>query len=285
MSELAKRIAFSLIAAPVVVVAVWFGGAALAALLSIAAGLGAWEFYRLAKSCGAEPMWWHGIIGAALVPLGVHAQYLGLSVPPLGVLMLVVLELLAVALLWRGGRGKPLEVVGITILGIFYIGGMLSYAYALRYHPYAIGAAAGAAVVVLPLFCTWATDIGGYVFGRWLGKRKLMPTVSPGKTVAGAIGGIATSIAICLVFVQFVLRPVGSLTLSWWGAVIFAIAISVAGQIGDLVESMLKREAGVKDSSRLIPGHGGVLDRVDSLLFTLPVAYVLLGFLLIPAPQ
>jgi phosphatidate cytidylyltransferase len=212
VSELAKRIAFSLIAAPAVVVAVWFGGAALAALLSIAAGLGAWEFYRLAKSCGEEPMWLHGIIGAALVPLGVHAQYLGLSVPPLGVLVLVVLELLAVALLWRGGRGKPLEVVGITILGIFYIGGMLSYAYALRYHPYAIGAAAGAAVVVLPLFCTWATDIGGYVFGRWLGKRKLMPTVSPGKTVAGAIGGIATSIVICLAYVQFVLRPVGSLT-------------------------------------------------------------------------
>ena len=161
---------------------------------------------------------------------------------------------------------------------------MLSYAYALRYHPYAIGAAAGAAVVVLPLFCTWATDIGGYVFGRWLGRRKLMPSVSPGKTIAGAIGGTATSVAICFLFVQFVLRPYGQLALSLWGAVVFAVAISIVGQVGDLVESMLKREAGVKDSSRLIPGHGGVLDRLDSLLFTLPVAYVLLGFLLIPAP-
>ena len=285
MSELAKRITFSVIAVPVVVVAVSFGGALLTALIAIAAGLGAWEFYRLAESCGEEPMWLHGICGAALIPLGVHAQYLGLPVPPIGVLVLFVLELLAVALLWRGGRGKPLEVVGITILGIFYTGGMLSYAYALRYHPYAIGTAAGAAVVVLPLFCTWASDVGGYVFGRWLGKRKLMPSISPGKTIAGAIGSIAASIAICLLFVQLVLRPYGQLALSWWGAVLFAIAISVAGQIGDLVESMLKREAGVKDSSRLIPGHGGVLDRVDSLLFTLPVAYVLLGFLLIPAPR
>lgn len=285
MSELTKRIAFSLIAAPVVVLAVWYGGATLAAFLAITAAVAAWEFYRLSQACGSTPMWMHGVIGSALIPLFVHAQYLGLWVPPVSVLLLFVLELLSVALLWRGGRGKPLEVVGITLLGIFYTGGMLSYAYALRYHPYTIGAQAGAVLVVLPLFCTWATDIGGYVFGRWLGKRKLMPTVSPGKTVAGSIGGIATSIAICLLYVQFILRPFGQLALSVWGSVLFAVAIGVAGQIGDLVESMLKREAGVKDSSRLIPGHGGVLDRVDSLLFTLPIAFVLLGWLLIPAPR
>ncbi len=285
MSELAKRIAFSLIAAPVVVLAVWYGAATLAAFLAITAAVAAWEFYRLSQACGSTPMWMHGVIGSALIPLFVHAQYLDLWVPPVSVLLLFVLELLSVALLWRGGRGKPLEVVGITLLGIFYTGGMLSYAYALRYHPYTIGAQAGAVLVVLPLFCTWATDIGGYVFGRWLGKRKLMPTVSPGKTVAGSIGGIATSVAICLLYVQFILRPFGQLALSVWGSVLFAVAIGVAGQIGDLVESMLKREAGVKDSSRLIPGHGGVLDRVDSLLFTLPIAFVLLGWLLIPAPR
>jgi phosphatidate cytidylyltransferase len=106
--------------------------------------------------------------------------------------------------------------------------------------------------------------------------------VSPGKTVSGAVGGLlATTIASWL-YVRYVLAPVGSLTMTIPGSLVFGALISVAAQIGDLVESLLKREANVKDSSRLIPGHGGLLDRLDSLLFVLPVAYLLCGWLLLP---
>jgi phosphatidate cytidylyltransferase len=285
MSEFTKRLAFSLVAAPLVVFIVWVGGSAFVALLAIASGLSAYEFYRLAIGAGSEPLWGHGVVLSALVPLFVHARFLGLWAPSVSLVMLLVLELLAVALWVRGSGGKPLEVVGITILGVFYTGGMLSFGYGLRYHQFAIGAAAGTALVALPLLLTWGTDTGAYVFGRAFGKRKLMAEVSPKKTVAGAVGGLGVAVFISVLSARFLLPPLGGLTMPLWGAVLFGAVVSVAGQIGDLVESMLKREAGVKDSSRLIPGHGGALDRVDSLLFTLPVGFVLLGWLLVPAAR
>ena len=284
MSEFNKRLIFSLVAAPLVIWTVWAGGAWLAVLLSIAAAIGSYEFYRLAIGTGSTPLWGHGVLLSAAIPLAVHARFLGYWTPTISLLMVVVLELLTVALWVRGSKGRPLEVVGTTILGVLYTGGMLTFAYALRYHPYAVGAAAGTALVALPLLLTWGTDVGAYVFGRWLGIRKLMPAVSPAKTVAGAVGGMAVAVVVCFLFTKFVLLPYAHLTLSVGGALFFAVVVSAAGQVGDLVESMFKRESGVKDSSHLIPGHGGLLDRVDSLLFTLPIGYVLLGWLLIPAP-
>jgi phosphatidate cytidylyltransferase len=285
MSELAKRVAFGVVAAPTVVAVVWLGGAWLAALIAILAGIGAWEFYRLALGSGTRPLSGHGIILSTLVPLFAHARFLGLWVPDVTMLMLVVLELFTVSLLVRGADSKPLEVVGTTILGIFYTGGMLSFAYALRYHPYAIDAATGTALVALPLVLTWTTDIGAYALGRMIGGRKLLPSVSPAKTVSGAVGGLLLAVVMCLAYVQFLLKPFGQLAMTIPGTIVFAVVVSAAGQVGDLVESMLKRQAGVKDSSHLIPGHGGFLDRADSLLFTLPVGFALLGWLLIPAPR
>jgi len=116
------------------------------------------------------------------------------------------------------------------------------------------------------------------------GKRKLIPSVSPGKTVAGAIGGLVLSVVIALVYVRWVLHPLAQLTLTVPATIVFGAVVSVVGQIGDLFESLLKREGGVKDSSTLLPGHGGVLDRFDSMLFVLPVAALLLHALLLPAP-
>jgi len=104
--------------------------------------------------------------------------------------------------------------------------------------------------------------------------------VSPGKTWAGAIGGLGLSVIGTWGYVTFLLQPSAKLGLTWTGIVILGVVIGIVAQIGDLVESLLKRQAGVKDSSTLIPGHGGVLDRTDSLLFTLPVGYVLLEALL-----
>jgi phosphatidate cytidylyltransferase len=155
----------------------------------------------------------------------------------------------------------------------------------MRYHDYAIGAGAGTVLVFFPVLITWATDVGAYTFGRTFGKRKLIPSVSPGKTVEGAVGGLGLAIVICLLYVRFILMPYGQLGLTIQGAVLFAIVISVAAQTGDLAESLLKREAGVKDSSRILPGHGGILDRFDSLLFVMPIALLLLGRLLLPVPQ
>jgi phosphatidate cytidylyltransferase len=213
---------------------------------------------------------------------------------PFEVIAIVPIVLLAVSIWARGVAGKPLASVAVTLFGVLYVG-TISFGYALRYHPYASGRnpqgphavdpAAGAAVVALPLLVTWASDIGAYFAGRAFGKRKLIPNVSPGKTVAGAVGGLLLSIVVCWAYAQWVLRPVALLGMTTVNAILFGTLISIAAQIGDLAESLIKRDTGVKDSSHIIPGHGGVLDRFDSLLYVMPVAWLLLtrAHLLVPA--
>lgn len=303
MSELTKRILVAVVAAPLAIVAVFAGGAALAALLAIVAALGAWEFYRIARASGHAPFAEAGIALAGISPLVVHAHFLGIGTVPVGAVVLLAL-LVAAAAIWRRGSGRaPLGAAAITIFGVAYVGVTLSFGYALRYQRFVVGfdgapgigdvtlgdrtvqLSLGGLLLVLPLLVTWASDIGGYVVGRAMGRHKLIPSVSPGKTVEGSVGALLFSIVVAYLFVQFVMRPVGQLGLTTTGVILFGTAISVAAQVGDLFESLLKREAGVKDSSHLIPGHGGVLDRVDSLLFVLPVAYLLLNALLVYVPR
>lgn len=302
-SELTKRTLFAVVAAPAAIAIVLYGGAPLAALLAITAALGAWEFFRIARASGLTPMEDIGIAIGALIPLGVFARYLGIYDPNArhapsvaSILVIVTVALLGAAIWRRGVEGKPLGAAASTLFGIVYTGGTLSYAFAIRQHEYAFAPSewriggwaipSGGFLLLLPLLTTWASDIGAYAVGRLFGKRKLIPAVSPGKTVEGAIGGVVASMIVSWAFVQFVLAPATHLGFSWrpFGAAFFGALISVAAQIGDLAESLLKREARVKDSSTLIPGHGGILDRCDSLLFVLPVCYVALGWLLTVVP-
>jgi phosphatidate cytidylyltransferase len=174
--------------------------------------------------------------------------------------------------------------VSSTVLGALLLGGTLSYAVFLRYLPVP-GAGAeeprlvGAALVAFPLLLTWTSDSGAYFGGRAFGRRKLMPSVSPGKTVAGAVAGVFCSVAAgaLLGWLLFGRLAPG---LGIVEAAIGGALISVVAQVGDLAESLLKREAKVKDSGTLFPGHGGLLDRVDSLLFAIPVAFWYLGAVL-----
>lgn len=285
LSELARRVLFGVVAAPATVAVIWLGGPWLGVLCAAIAGIGAWELYRMARASGVEPMDAIGIPVASIVPLLLATEPPGVFMLPLGPTALVVLGLLTAALL-RGAGGKPLETVAVTLFGIIYTGGMISFGIGIRYHNYAVGRMAGTVLVLLPIILTWTNDIGAYMFGRLFGRRKLVPTISPGKTIAGAVGGTALTIVACWAYVRWVLHPWGELAMAPWAILVFGLAISITAQIGDLVESLLKREAGIKNSSDLIPGHGGVLDRVDSLLFVLPVAYVLFNVsgLLIPAP-
>ena len=302
-SELALRVAFGVVAAPIAIAIVIYGGAPLAALLAVASALGAWEFFRIARASSQTPFDDVGIALAGLLPLLVHARYLQLYDPngrlsAVEIAAVVMLALLTLAIWRRGVAGKPMSAVGSTLLGIAYTGGMLSFGYAIRYHEYAFAPASlslggksfaipsGGLLLLLPLITTWASDTGAYAVGRALGRRKLIPAVSPGKTVEGAIGGLLASMLVAWVFTQFLLRPAAQLDFRWrpLGAIAVGAVISVAAQLGDLAESLFKREAGVKDASNIIPGHGGVLDRVDSLLFVLPVSFIVFGWLLTWAP-
>jgi phosphatidate cytidylyltransferase len=293
VSELTRRWLVGVVAAPLALATVFAGGAALAGLLAIASAIAAWEFYRIARAAGHAPMLDIGCVLAGLTPLAVHARYLGLFQPQYSYVAGVLLLLLGLALWTRGSSGKPLAAVATTVLGVLYTGGMLSFGYAVRYHDYAVGGtrlgsfdiAAGGVLLGLPVLLTWATDMGAFTVGRAVRGRKLMPSVSPGKTVSGAIGGIVASVVIAWLYVRFALRPSAQLAMTTAGTVLFGVVISVVAQVGDLVESMFKREAGVKDSSQLLPGHGGVLDRLDSLFFVLPIAHLLFGWLLIAAPR
>jgi phosphatidate cytidylyltransferase len=302
MSELALRILFAVIAAPLALWIVLAGGAPLAALLAVASALAAWEFYRIARASGARPLGDAGIALAGLVPLAIHARYLGLFTVTPAFAALVVLVLLGATIWLRGVSGAPLGAAAVTLLGVVYTAGMLGFGYAIRYHDIVIGydivgakslalgalhlrVPPGGVLLIFPLVVTWASDIGAYFAGRTIGGRKLAPAVSPGKTVAGAVGGLVASMLVAYLYARSVLVPVAHLGFTPWGALAFGAVLSVAAQTGDLFESLLKREGGVKDSSRIIPGHGGVLDRIDSLLFVLPVAYLLIGWLALPVFQ
>jgi phosphatidate cytidylyltransferase len=299
--ELTRRILFGVIAAPLAIAILLYGDWPLAALLAITSALGAWELFRIARAAGLDPLDNIGIGLAGILPLVVHARFLRIYDPagrigPLSIAAITVLALLAIAIWARGVNGKPLSAVAVTAFGVAYTGGMLSYGYAIRYHDYAsapLSATArfvlppGGLLLLLPVFVTWASDIGAYAVGRAIGRHKLIPSVSPGKTLEGSIGGLIASMLVALVYTTYVLHPRSHLAFHWapFGAVAFGALVSAAAQVGDLAESLLKREAGVKDSSNLLPGHGGILDRFDSLLFVMPVSFVLLNFMLTWAPS
>lgn len=166
-------------------------------------------------------------------------------------------------------RGADLTRFAFTLLAFLYLPWSLGYVLLLRETP---DSSLGLWTLSLPIVASFATDIGAYFVGRAFGRRKLAPEISPGKTVEGSVGGILVSFLALAVYTGWVREvfPFGLLEL--W---LFSLLLSLAAQLGDLAESMLKRYCGVKDSGRFLPGHGGLLDRIDSLLFTFPLTYYL----------
>lgn len=282
MSEFQWRTAFSLVAVPIALYIVFLGGPVLVTLIGTMAGIAAWEFFRMSRAGGVEPLQTPGVAITALIPVAVHADRLEVIHVSLRWLPVVAIVLLGMAIWLRGPTRRPGLAVAATLFGIMYAG-LFTYAYSIRYHSYAVGAVAGSVLLALPLVITWITDVGAYLIGRTFGKRKLMPSVSPGKTIVGALGGLTFAVISAWLYVEFLLEPYAHLSMHPAAVLAFGVLISIAAQTGDLAESLLKREAGVKNSSGLIPGHGGMLDRIDSLLFALPAAYLLLDLWLIPA--
>jgi phosphatidate cytidylyltransferase len=239
---------------------------ALVALSSLALN----EFLELAEKCNLHPLRWASYL-YSLWLLGEQLFFPQQNTP--AAFIIFVLVVLGLSLRRPERFAALASSSGATILGTVYISGFLSLLLAWQnpasdraifYHsPFESRAA-----IFFLLTVVWAGDTGAFYVGRGIGKHKLAPRISPGKTVEGLIGGLVASMASALVFHRFWLKG-----LSVAGILGLAVAIGLAGVLGDLVESAMKRGAGVKDSSAIIPGHGGVLDRIDSLLFAIPVMY------------
>lgn len=265
-----------LVAVPGVLLAVaagYAGGWALAALLAVLAALMTRELFAMAARKGPRPLAALGMAGAAaMVAAAAAAPADGLA-NPLPAAILVLLALLAgAASIWaRGVEGEPLLSAAVTVFGAGYAA-LAAFALFLRHLPGVDDAGHGAALLFAPVLLTWTSDTFAYFGGRAFGRRKLIPRVSPGKTVEGAVSALVGSVAAGAGYALFLARFDAYVPGVLEGAVL-GLVVSVTGQLGDLVESLWKRDVDVKDSGTLLPGHGGALDRFDSLLFTLPVGY------------
>ncbi|MFC2021186.1 phosphatidate cytidylyltransferase [Chloroflexota bacterium] len=259
---LKKRVITALWTIPLLVAAVWFKQplpwfTVFSAIWGVMAVL---EFYRLVAASKAQPLTYFGLVFTLLFILSPHFKYDFFI--PLLLTSLVVLPL--IWLLLRAHRENAVAAWVWTVAGILYMGWLLSYLVALR------DLDDGRNWIFFTLFITFTSDTVAFFAGRALGKRKLAPHISPSKTWEGAIGGILGAIIVSLFFT---LPTFLHLPISWEQAVLLGLMVSIFGQLGDLAESLFKRNMGVKDSSKLIPGHGGFLDRIDSVVFAGVVVY------------
>jgi phosphatidate cytidylyltransferase len=266
----AHRLAFSAVAIPTAAVLIYLGGWPLALLLALAGVLGAKELFDFGARLEVEALRRTGMAAAFVVPLATYwakGSEVRFAEPAIYVGALWLIGVVALAAWRRGPTHKPLAAVALTVFGALYAGGLPAFAIVLR-HPAGVGPSSfpGAALLLFPLVLTWAGDTAAYAGGTAIGGPKLAPTLSPRKTWAGAIAGLVCTLLVAAAYAYWVLAPAGRPV-----GLAAAAAISVVGQVGDVSESVFKREVGLKDSSTLIPGHGGVLDRLDSLYFVLPV--------------
>lgn len=269
--SLARRLLAAAVFLPCFFIIAHRGGIYYLILVDMIIVLGLFEFYKMMEAKGLRPYKWIGVLSGGALPWylffrqGIYAN----------VLLTLTLIAVMIAELIRRDKGHAVYHISVTIFGVLYVSWLGSHLMLLRELPIIAGLdyAVGFTFVIIVFTLTWSCDTGAYIFGRLFGRRKLFPSISPSKTVEGALGGTFLSIVGILIA-----RGLMDTQLGIVDAVALAIAASVIGQLGDLVESMIKRDARIKDSSTAIPGHGGILDRFDSLLFTAPLIYYALRY-------
>jgi len=252
------RIITAVIGLPILVAAVWFGTPWFTILIVAMAAIASFEFYKMSGNLGLQPLSLFGIFWTVLLVASQHCQY-DATIPLLVTLGIVIP---AIWLLIRPSGRNALASWALTIAGILYIGWMLGWWVSLR------NLDNGREWVFFGLIATFANDTCAFFCGRTWGTKPLAPSISPGKTWQGAIGGGLATIAISII-----LKALLHLPTNYWQIALLGCLTSIFAQLGDLTESLFKRNAGVKDSGRLLPGHGGILDRVDSLIFTGAIVY------------
>lgn len=261
-SKLTRRVLTAIVATPVALLAIWYGGWVFAILIAGISLVAQREVYRLFEQTGVRPFVWLGLslgLIAVLRSLSPYADaflYLGF--------LTIVLMLVA-----RRRRETPLADASATVFGVVYPAWLAGVLVGFRVSE-APWLAEGVAfwLTVAIIFGTLAADTAAYFAGRAWGKRAFFARISPKKTVEGFLGGVAGALVAFTLFKVMVLAG----TLTWPDVAVLTFISGVLGAFGDLVESLFKRDVGAKDSGNLLPGHGGILDRVDALLVSVPIA-------------
>ncbi len=234
----------------------------------LTAGLALYEYFGICLQSGFKTLPAVGYAGAAGVILAQAGTFLGARNLLLAFLTLLVLVTMSVAIFGIEDPKQYLTAMAATLLGVLYIALPLSFLVPLRFR----NGAQGANLILLLFLVIWAGDIFAYFVGRAVGRHLLFPRVSPKKTLEGSLAGFAGSLLAAWGFVLWVWK-----TADLKSVILLAALVAIAGQVGDFVESAMKRGAGLKDSGTILPGHGGMLDRIDALLFGTAALWVALS--------
>lgn len=264
----------------------WVSDGLFLVVIMTLAGLGLWEFYGLAEKRGLACFKGLGMLGGLLLIGGtfLHVQgVLGIWDTPARVNDFEVLFLILFVLglcVWQLASRNPaagLSAISTTLFGLMYVPWLLNFLQKITYFPTLTGP--GTFYLFYFILVTKCSDLGAYCVGTLFGRHKMVPRISPNKTWEGFGGAILCSAVASLLFAHFA-GPARLVGMSWGHAALLGVLLGVAAVIGDLIESLFKREAGVKDSGRLFPGIGGILDLLDSLLFNAPLMYLYLRHVL-----
>lgn len=269
---LKERTITSLCLIPIIGLLIWFGEPFFTIFICLVGILAIIEFFRMTNVVRDKLLTVFGIIWTLILIIirnpNLQSQienHFGLDLLFTMVFTLGVAISLMALLLRKQIQGAFIDWAW-TFAGIMYVGWLLGYTIALR------GLDNGRDWLFLTIFATFGSDSAAFFIGRLFGKHKLAPAISPKKTREGALGGLLGAVLVSLFFL--LPTPVQlSIYISWWQIIILGLLISIFGQVGDLIESLLKRNTSVKDSGNLLPGHGGMLDRMDSIVFAVIVVY------------
>ncbi len=271
LSNTAQRILVSVIAIPLIV-AVCYIGKIPFLIFTQFIGLAAFhEFYSMVKNKDDHVNLIVGLPAVFTIILNVYHKFVELEF-----LILIIVLLLLLTELYRN-KVSAIRNIGVSLLGIFYIGFFTAAVLGIReFFSYSdLIYTEGGYLIISILATIWICDSAAFFLGTAFGKHKLFPRVSPNKSWEGAASGFVFAILTMMAAKALVLD-----FLSWTDVTVIGIIIGILGQYGDLIESLIKRDAGVKDSSAIIPGHGGIFDRFDSLLFSSPFVFIYLNYFL-----
>ncbi len=279
-SNLASRVIVAVIGIPAAFGVVYVGGWALAGALAVICVAGTREAYRLAELGGVRPLRQVGYLAAGAAPFCVFLTAPGgLARDPISVWLWGAIWMMLVMLIasrTRSVSDRPLASAAVTVFAVLYAGFLPALLILLRHPSHPLSSWASTWLVFLPLVAVWSCDTLAYVGGSIIGGPKLTPLLSPNKTWAGAVTGTMAGVVAAPVYGILSLWPNG-LSLPVWQLLVFGLLVSIVGQAGDVAESLFKREAGTKDSGTFFGGHGGVMDRFDSLYWAVPTSVILLS--------